>query len=152
MRGGMCWHGVRVRAWVGVAFRCQPQPQSYQLARNNGPNALHGGIVGFDKVLWSYKVYAAAEYAGVAFSYTSHDGEEGYPGTLKARPSVECVVLSSLVCRVWFVSGARVTRGCLPELECVVLSSLGCDRSTCDPSLSAQVGVCCAVMIGTPVA
>jgi aldose 1-epimerase len=53
--------------------------KTYQLAVNNGPNHLHGGVKGFDKVLW------LAEPAGgsaVRFSYTSPDGEEGYPGTL----------------------------------------------------------------------
>ena len=52
---------------------------AYTLAKNNGPNSLHGGIKGFDKQVWQ----AAIVPGGVKFSYTSPDGEEGYPGALK---------------------------------------------------------------------
>ena len=52
---------------------------------NNGKNHLHGGTVGFDKVLWSPRVYVTPSAAGVEFSYTSPDGEEGYPGTLSVK-------------------------------------------------------------------
>jgi hypothetical protein len=34
------------------------------------------------QVLWAYKLYAGADFCGVAFTYTSHDGDSGYPGTL----------------------------------------------------------------------
>ncbi len=57
----------------------------YKLATNNGPNHLHGGVTGFDKVAWSGDQIAGADGPGVAFTYTSRDGEEGYPGTLKVR-------------------------------------------------------------------
>jgi len=56
-----------------------------QLAANNGANHLHGGVKGFDKVVWKGESIDRAGTAGVVFSYTSVDGEEGYPGTLKAR-------------------------------------------------------------------
>jgi aldose 1-epimerase len=59
--------------------------KEYKLAANNGPNALHGGLKGFDKVLWQAESFDKPEGVGVAFSYTSADGEEGYPGTLKAK-------------------------------------------------------------------
>ena len=59
--------------------------QEYKLATNNGPNHLHGGVKGFDKVAWSGEPVTGADGPGVAFTYTSRDGEEGYPGTLKVR-------------------------------------------------------------------
>jgi len=52
----------------------------YTLAVNNGPNHLHGGLKGFDKALWQAEPLAGA---AVKFTYTSPDGEEGYPGTLR---------------------------------------------------------------------
>ena len=56
---------------------------TYKLATNNGPNHLHGGIVGFDKAVWSAQPLSAG--IGVVFTHTSPDGDEGYPGTLKVR-------------------------------------------------------------------
>ena len=53
--------------------------KTYTLATNNGPNHLHGGLKGFDKVLWQAEPQPGA---AVKFTYTSPDGEEGYPGTL----------------------------------------------------------------------
>lgn len=58
--------------------------KQYTLAVNNGPNALHGGIRGFDKVLWTAKEVKPSEGRAVELTYISKDGEEGYPGTLTA--------------------------------------------------------------------
>jgi aldose 1-epimerase len=56
----------------------------YALARNNGDNHLHGGTAGFDKRLWTAHELHGRSGQAVEFTYTSADGEEGYPGTLKA--------------------------------------------------------------------
>jgi aldose 1-epimerase len=54
----------------------------YTLATNNGPNALHGGVQGFDKRLWSVERVSDGDIASVVLRYVSADGEEGYPGKL----------------------------------------------------------------------
>jgi len=54
----------------------------YTLACNDGPNAMHGGLRGFDKVGWNGRLFRKGDEAGIRFSYTSPQGEEGYPGTL----------------------------------------------------------------------
>lgn len=51
----------------------------YQLAVNNGPNHLHGGVCGFDKKIWAV---TASGNTGLGLRYVSADGEENYPGTL----------------------------------------------------------------------
>ena len=58
--------------------------KDYKLEANNGPNSLHGGKVGFDKKVWKGEAFTSAAGPGVKLSYTSPDGEEGYPGTLTA--------------------------------------------------------------------
>ncbi len=64
----------------------------YNLAINNGPNALHGGPTGFQNRIWDVHLLPN----GVRFTHTSADGEEGYPGELKVRAEYvwsECNVL-----------------------------------------------------------
>lgn len=56
--------------------------KAYTLATNNKTNALHGGVKGFDKRLWRIVEVADGPSAHVTLSYTSADGEEGYPGAL----------------------------------------------------------------------
>jgi len=56
----------------------------YTLATNNGPNHLHGGIKGYNKVLWNAKSVKTKNGVGVEFTYLSKDSEEGYPGNLSA--------------------------------------------------------------------
>ena len=58
----------------------------YQLTCNNTPNGhpchLHGGEIGFDRVMWDAKPFQRADTVGVQFTRLSPDGEEGYPGNL----------------------------------------------------------------------
>src|SRR3954453_13532063 len=55
----------------------------YQLATNNGPNSLHGGLKGFDKVVWKVaKAEVTDKGPELALTHVSPDGEEGYPGNL----------------------------------------------------------------------
>ena len=57
--------------------------RSYQTPVNNGPNALHGGTKGFDKVVWRVMDVKRGPSASVTLGYTSPDGDQGYPGKLE---------------------------------------------------------------------
>ncbi|MEK3888250.1 aldose epimerase family protein [Bacillus sp. FSL K6-3431] len=59
--------------------------EKYILAKNENCNHLHGGVKGFDKVIWDAAILESEKLAQVEFSYTSPDGEEGYPGNLKMK-------------------------------------------------------------------
>ena len=56
--------------------------KEYTLAKNNGNNHLHGGMKGFDKVLWKSSKQSGRDSVAVRLQYESNDGEEGYPGKL----------------------------------------------------------------------
>lgn len=79
---GRCFFGATVGRYAnritGGTFKLNGK--QYSLYCNDGPNHLHGGKVGFDKVVWSED---RASENSVSFSYFSPDGEEGYPGNLK---------------------------------------------------------------------
>ncbi len=72
--------------------------KAYTLATNNDPGgipcSLHGGLLGFDKVLWSGKTTADN---GVEFTYVSKDGEEGYPGQLSAKVTYTLTETNELI-------------------------------------------------------
>ncbi len=57
--------------------------KTYTLAANNGPNSLHGGLVGFDKVVWKAEIIEGEN--ALKLTHTSKDGDEGFPGTLSAE-------------------------------------------------------------------
>ncbi|MBL0177005.1 MAG: galactose mutarotase [Ignavibacteria bacterium] len=59
-----------------------------RLATNDGPNHLHGGVKGFDKVLWEAEERILPEGPAVLLHYVSTDGEEGYPGTLDVHVTI----------------------------------------------------------------
>ncbi len=58
--------------------------RDYVLATNNGPNHLHGGPRGFDRVVWAAELLVTNEGPSLRLSHRSEDGDEGYPGTLTA--------------------------------------------------------------------
>jgi aldose 1-epimerase len=56
--------------------------QTYTLETNNGPNHLHGGMEGFDQVVWGAEPFQRGDSTGVVLTHTSPDGHGGYPGRL----------------------------------------------------------------------
>jgi aldose 1-epimerase len=66
----------------------------YSLAVNNGPNHLHGGLVGFDKVVWKSEILTGAV---VKFTHLSPDGDEGYPGSLRVAVLMQLTDANELV-------------------------------------------------------
>jgi aldose 1-epimerase len=61
--------------------------KEYKLAQNNGQNHLHGGVKGFDKVVWKAEPVKEKKSVSLKLTYLSKDGEEGYPGNLNCTVS-----------------------------------------------------------------
>jgi aldose 1-epimerase len=59
--------------------------KTHKLPANDGPNTLHGGLKGFDKVAWRPEPFERPGEAGVVLTHVSPDGDQGFPGTLTAR-------------------------------------------------------------------
>ena len=59
--------------------------KQYSLAKNNGDNAIHGGLIGFDKKFWHTVTESKSTEASLSLTLVSKDGEEGYPGNLTAK-------------------------------------------------------------------
>jgi aldose 1-epimerase len=69
---------------------------AYQLAANNGANALHGGLRGFDKVVWDATPFPDSAPTGLRLHHASADGEEGYPGRLDVTVTYEVTAADEL--------------------------------------------------------
>ncbi|MGC4094401.1 MAG: aldose epimerase family protein [Polyangiaceae bacterium] len=59
--------------------------KAHQLGVSDPPHALHGGVKGWDKVVWKAEAVESADGPAIVFSYVSKDGEEGFPGNVTAR-------------------------------------------------------------------
>jgi aldose 1-epimerase len=69
----------------------------YELCKNDGPHSLHGGRRGFDKFLWNAESYEEKDGVFVRFELESPDGDEGYPGNLKAAVSYGLTKTNELI-------------------------------------------------------
>ncbi len=70
--------------------------KTYQLAFNDGDNALHGGESGFDQKVWEAEPFESDEAVGVRLHRVSPDGEEGYPGQLDSKVTISLTVDNEL--------------------------------------------------------
>ena len=59
--------------------------KTYTLPQNDGPNTLHGGIIGFNKKVWKVREIPSSDSAALEMTYLSADGEEGFPGNLSVK-------------------------------------------------------------------
>lgn len=71
--------------------------ETYELAVNNGENHLHGGIIGFDKVVWDANPIVGEGWAGLELTYLAKDKEEGYPGNLQVKVTYKLTNSNELI-------------------------------------------------------
>jgi aldose 1-epimerase len=77
--------------------RCTLDGETYQLTTNVGRDHLHGGTVGFQRVVWSAEPFARGSDVGVVLRHVSPDGEEGYPGTVRVRVTCTLTARDELI-------------------------------------------------------
>jgi aldose 1-epimerase len=75
--------------------------KTYTLATNNGPNHLHGGLKAFDRMVWEGEGMRTEDGPAVKLTYFSKDGEEGYPGNLKATVVYTLTHDNALKVKMW---------------------------------------------------
>lgn len=75
--------------------------EKYQLATNNDPNHLHGGVKGYDKVIWNAEPSANDDGPKLTLTYRSPDGEEGYPGVLEVKVEYTLTNANELRVEMW---------------------------------------------------
>jgi len=82
--GGDAYFGAIIGRYANLIAnaRFTLDGKEYRLGKNDGANSLHGGIKGFDKVVWHAEPVVRSGEASLILKYTSADGEEGFPGTL----------------------------------------------------------------------
>ncbi len=88
----------------GAAFELEGK--QYRLAANNGPHTLHGGLKGWDKVVWDAETRDTPRGPEIHFEYTSPDGEEGFPGTVQASVVYALTNANELVIEMGAVTDA----------------------------------------------
>jgi aldose 1-epimerase len=94
-----------------TAGRFELDGESYALALTDAPNHLHGGEVGFDKKLWTATPNDDADAPSLKLTYSSPDGEEGYPGTLE---TTVCYTLNGATLEIAYEATTdRATPVCL---------------------------------------
>ena len=100
--------------------------ETHELATNNDQNHLHGGNVGFDKVVWEAEEVFNDHATGLKLKYTSADGEEGYPGTL----STEVIYWMNEDGGVEIAYQATTNKKTVVNLTNHAYYNLGADKST----------------------
>ena len=91
-------------------FELEGKP--YELAKNDGPNHLHGGLCGFDRVVWSATPARSLDGPVLELAYVSPDGEEGYPGQLSVHVTYRFSNAAELLVDVRATSDATTIVNC----------------------------------------
>ena len=104
----------------------------YSLPKNNGDNHLHGGLKGFDKVVWSAREIPTSDTACLQLTYLSKDGEEGYPGNLET--SVKYVLTNANELRIEYF--ATTDRDTIVNLTNHSYFNLACNGTVLDHRLT----------------